>query len=353
MASLLPHPFKEGRAMREHLKAWTGRRRARRADSLPDYGRLYFEHLNGEYRSLPAAKMDPDLKGLVESLQEKKQQATLTWDDLYTFELMLARLTPVEKLPRKVWSLRSRYRDVAGLREYEAYLASKPPDPEGKVEEEILRGDIEYLLGQLYLRYAIMPLREQERTMLSWRVTRWTLTGLVILLIFISVVVRGDSGKDPSIKLGSKEIPIRATTLTVVLFVGAMGGLISMQQRFQSASNEGDLIENVSKLRQGSASIRLSPVSGAVFAAIMYLIIAAGLVEGGLFPHMKSLGADPKGTGEGVDLLKFILAMAPETYTDFAKLMVWSFLAGFAERLVPDTLSRFVEQGTAESGAKA
>jgi hypothetical protein len=32
--------------------------------------------------------------------------------------------------------------------------------------------------------------------------------------------------------------------------------------------------------------------------------------------------------------------------------MVWSFIAGFAERLVPDTLSRFVEQGTAKSGAK-
>lgn len=37
---------------------------------------------------------------------------------------------------------------------------SKPPDPEGQVEEVILRADVEYLLGQLYLRYAIMPVRE-------------------------------------------------------------------------------------------------------------------------------------------------------------------------------------------------
>jgi len=57
---------------------------------------------------------------------------------------MLARLAPPEKLRRrKVWSLRPRHRDIAGLREYEAYLASKPPDPEGQVEEVILRVDIE------------------------------------------------------------------------------------------------------------------------------------------------------------------------------------------------------------------
>jgi hypothetical protein len=40
-------------------------------------------------------------------------------------------------------------------------------------------------------------------------------------------------------------------------------------------------------------------------------------------------------------------------FSDYAKLMVWSFLAGFAERLVPDTLSRFVAQGTSKGGGKA
>src|SRR5215470_6610427 len=128
---------------------------------------LYFEHLHGEYRGQPAASIDPEVKGIAGALLAKKRETALTWDDLYTFDLMLARLAPPEKLRRKVWSLSSRYRDIAGLRECEAYLAWKPPDPEGHVEEVILRAAIEYLLGQPYLRYAIMPVRERERSWVS------------------------------------------------------------------------------------------------------------------------------------------------------------------------------------------
>jgi len=74
--------------------------------------------------------------------------------------------------------LRPRHRDIAGLRKYEAYLASKPPDPEGQVEEVILRVDIEYLLWQLYLR-AIMPVRERERTWSSsWVVATLEVPGV-------------------------------------------------------------------------------------------------------------------------------------------------------------------------------
>lgn len=341
--------------MREWMKAWTGAQRPPRGQPLPDYGRLYFDHLYGEYRSMPQAKMDPDMKSLVEGLLTKKQEEALTWDDLYTFDLMLARLAPAEKLPRKVWSLRSRYRDVAGLREYEAYLASKPPDPEGHpIEDVVLRADIEYLLGQLYLRYAIMPVRERERTRLSSWVMGVTLVGLLVLSVFVYVIARTPEGQKPAMKLFGREIPIGATTISVVLFVGGMGGLISMQQRFQSASNEGDLIENVSQLRQGSAGIWLSPVSGAVFAAVLYLVIAAGLLQGDLFPKMKNLhvtGAASPG-GE-VNLSSFITKVGLVEFSDYAKLMVWSFLAGFAERLVPDTLSRFVAQGTSKGGGKA
>jgi hypothetical protein len=339
--------------MSERIKAWVARRGSPRTEPLPDYGRLYFDHLLGEYRSLPAASIDPDVKSIADTLLAKKQQTALTWDDLYTFDLMLARLAPSEKLRRKVWSLRSRYRDIAGLREYEAYLASKPPDPEGQVEEVILRADIEYLLGQLYLRYAIMPVRERERMWLSTRVAWSTIIGLLILEVFVFAIARsGQQDIAPFHAFGS-QIPIQATTLTVVLFVGAMGGLISMQQRFQSASNEGDLIENVAQLRQGRSSVLLSPVSGAVFAAVLYLIIAAGLLKGDLFPLMTHVGASDEQAGNGVKLFNFIRDIEPEKYSDYAKLMVWSFLAGFAERLVPDTLSRFVEQGTSKSGGKA
>jgi len=61
-----------------------------------------------------------------------------------------------------------------------------------------------------------------------------------------------------------------------------------------------------------------------------------------LFPALKPLDGS---AGEEVTLFKFLQGIEPERYSDYAKLMVWSFLAGFAERLVADTLSRFVDQG--------
>jgi hypothetical protein len=55
----------------------------------------------------------------------------------------------------------------------------------------------------------------------------------------------------------------------------------------------------------------------------------------------------------GAAALAACLAHPTRGHTGFAKLMVWSFLVGVPERPGPDTLSRFVEQGTAKSGAEA
>ena len=97
--------------------------------SLPIYASIYFENLIGKYRSLDAADIPTESKSKLDGIAAKKSNgSTLTWEELYTFDLLLARLLPSVELPRKVWNLRNRYRDVAGMREYDAYLASRPPD---------------------------------------------------------------------------------------------------------------------------------------------------------------------------------------------------------------------------------
>jgi hypothetical protein len=139
----------------------------------------------------------------------------------------------------------------------------------------------------------------------------------------------------------------------VVLFVGAMGGLVSMQQRFQSASAEGDPIHNVSELMHGWFSIFLSPISGAIFATVLYLIMTAGLLEGALFPKIVAFTPENNAKIIVLDFLKFLLETGPSTGPDYAKLLVWSFIAGFAERFVPDTLSRFIVKKETDSKASA
>jgi hypothetical protein len=165
---------------------------------LPAHGVLHFDHLYSEYRSLLASStpdqpitISPEVQTLVDELIKKRQHPSLTWNDVDMLELLLTRLEPPEKLRRKAWSLRSRYRDVAGLQEYAAYLASKPPelvdqpdaaDQLNTATVQTWRADIEYLLSELYLRYAIAPLRERQRNWLSKGAAGVILVGLGIVL---------------------------------------------------------------------------------------------------------------------------------------------------------------------------
>ena len=47
---------------------------------------------------------------------------------------------------------------------------------------------------------------------------------------------------------------------------------------------------------------------------------------------------------ESVEFTDFLKQTGPESGVSFAMLLVWSFIAGFAERFVPDTIDRLVSQ---------
>ncbi|MFZ6644943.1 hypothetical protein ACO0LO_04460 [Undibacterium sp. TJN25] len=330
---------------------------------LPSYALIYFEHLEGKYRSLPAAQVPEESKTKLDQIVQKNQDGILNWDDLYAFDLVLSRLMPKTELPRKVWSLRNRYRDVAGLREYDAYLASRPPDYLAQITdnkrqgdqgppvdsskkedaepkdpdpakptamssstEAALRADVEFLLTQIHLRYAIRPAWEQQREYVSRVIAVMTGVGLIALFIYALLV---------SFTRWSVDV----TPLGAVLFTGLMGGLLSVQQRYQSASDEGDPVHNIAVLRWGNFSVLVSPFSGALFAVIFYIIFVAGLVKGDLFPAFPDSIGDPK--EQPPYFSEFLRHATPESLVQYAKLIVWSFIAGFFERMVPDTLSRF------------
>jgi hypothetical protein len=68
-----------------------------------------------------------------------------------------------------------------------------------------------------------------------------------------------------------------------------------------------------------------SQIVGAVFSTVLAFFFAGGLIEGALFP------SPLKGSW-------FIIAYQP---TEFFKLLVWSFLGGFSERLAPQIFAAF------------
>lgn len=115
-----------------------------------------------------------------------------------------------------------------------------------------------------------------------------------------------------------------------------MGGLISSQRRVQSIPNFGESLTDMTNLHFFRSSLTVSAMSGAIFAAILCMLFASGLLKGSLFPAVDISVHAP---------FERNVHMTSE---DLGRLLIWCFIAGFAERFVPDTLDRLVSRSANE-----
>ena len=403
--------------------------------NVPDYATLFFDHLHSEYLALKLHINRPELITLFESIHQKCQEGELTWSDIYTFDLALVDVRPPENLIRKAYDARSKYRSIAGQKEYDEYLASKPPDlaaillrrdalkpdddqnlitsppmsppilsPPAEEPTEsnalqntdnvlrLLRADIRYLLDKVYLYYAMLPLRECLRDQLTSQAVRVTLLCFIVFGIFLALTF----GVGRSLLQNWQETINKAAlglTIGAVVFFGVLGGCVSMLQRIQSVPTEGDALFNVAAITNGWRGLSLSPLYGGIFATLLFIMFAAGILQGAVFPKIETAAgseilvnvqdtakATPANTPPATDansqatpavspsptstpsdtqkagvlqLKDFLTKTGPKEGASFALLMIWSFIAGFAERLVPDTLNRLVAKNEAIQGTNA
>ena len=127
--------------------------------------------------------------------------------------------------------------------------------------------------------------------------------------------------------------------ITWVVFVcGIIGGFVSIQQRVKKISDK-----ELQLLSGSWYQILLIPIFGAVFSLVLYSIFLSGLLNSDIFPAFSF----PTPSAMGPDT-EYIISVLRETYPrsgpDLAKLVFWSFAAGFAERLVPQIISNITSQ---------
>jgi hypothetical protein len=384
----------------DFLKRSEKRRAEFDSQRLTDEGQIYFDQVLAEY-DLIIPPVQPDavetaIRKIADAIRAKPRLER-TYADLLSLEIAVNKLRSEADLRREAWAVRTRYRDLAGDKAYEVYQASNPPDPRLAPVEE-LRSDILQIINEFHWIYAFAPLREKTRSRLLKSVF-WTTVAMVVLALGLATVAyfRLSPAKQPAISSSkssnghsqpgeSRTLPI----LPIVLAMGMIGGYISLQQRIQGIPSSGDPILNIAELSDSVFSVYLSPVSGAVFAAMIYIIFIAKLLVGPLFPVIASppihcdgnssqtsgsnqsvvAGALPSSTAKATDLeangssstdqpkdkcpssvdfSTFVNETGPATGMDFALLLFWAFVAGFAERLVPDTIDRLVNQATTKS----
>jgi hypothetical protein len=116
------------------------------------------------------------------------------------------------------------------------------------------------------------------------------------------------------------------TLLSFAAIAGAIGSFISALLRIEAVPETTEIARSVVTLRY-SESIRLAPVTGMIFAVLLSFVFGGQLLKGNLFPNAADNPIWP-----------FLLFVPAE----LAKWLVWCFIVGFSERLMPDMIDRLI-----------
>jgi hypothetical protein len=158
------------------------------------------------------------------------------------------------------------------------------------------------------------------------RIKVQTVTRRLIIVAGISILVTG------AMFSWGLFLQPRLVVSWLTLICGLVGGFVSIQQRLRKLDEE-----DLTMLSESWSAVLLIPIYGAIFSQVLYLIFLAGLLQGDLFPafYIPPFGDVP--TDERFH--QFLLGTYPKTGVDFAKLLFWSFVAGFSERFVPQLVN--------------
>jgi hypothetical protein len=255
----------------------------------------------------------------------------------------------MERLLWFVPQLRERYAMAVGPKALKLDPVPEHPEP---VTRETLEAEALSLLERLKLLYTL----SSEREILTGRMRRWALSLLGMLFIALLVTRILPNLMPPG---AAREAITVIANFSLIAFVGAAGAMVSVLRRtesaMESASSEIDPVRQVSALSQGLTAVFIAAFVGMSVSFVLVAFFASGLVREGaivgggaasLFPQIVPCRYDCP-----ISLINRGL-MFPAA-ADSAKLLVWAFIGGFSEKLVPDVLDRLTKAARAKKPSDA
>ncbi|MHB8522852.1 MAG: hypothetical protein ACYDH9_19120 [Limisphaerales bacterium] len=270
-----------------------------------------------------------------------------------------------------------------------------------------LQAEAANLMAELHWSLVTAPAQEFQKTWLTIKLGGYALAvGALILLTCLRTHPSHAATFGERVLEVVLSLHLQCPTLSFVMLAGAAGATLSAFQRIQNGGASGAGLLNLRESEWGSLSIGVAPLIGATSALLLTLLFAGNIISGNFFPKV-TLRAEPWGTNElasatthappketpgGLGVLKTSLppvtvsnivsltnsystinhltvtnALAstnatadPATWrdcktfcqhrwcvaagADLALLLIWAFIAGFSERLVPDMLSRLAKK---------
>jgi hypothetical protein len=158
-------------------------------------------------------------------------------------------------------------------------------------------------------------------------------TVALAVVLFVTLMI--------SFKSGQESPPL----IPLIIGAGMLGALFSALMRLYHVDQAGVALITPTVRDLGNMYIVMyslvPPIIGAIAAVVLYLVFVAKFLSGGLFPEIACLKE-----GGCKNILEVMRNYWPHNPEDYGKTMVWSFLAGFSERLVPDILQSLVARST-------
>jgi hypothetical protein len=278
-----------------------------------------------------------------------------TWADLYEAQRIRLILLSPESLEYELCHLKTSFKLYAGrtllahYHEATSEIRSKyntptpSADAPGKSGASLaavpLRAEAMFLLEQIQDIQSYRPHQERKRLSISYCVLRTTFYFIVMVALLAWVFSR---------TILPSDFP---TGLFMILSLGALGAAFSSLQRIQRSYREGAMILNSTRYMRKFKDWISPPVTGAVFALVACLLFYGGFVAK-LVPTenpQNSQSSTPSDQRNGRGFLRELFVGEIER-KDFIMILLLAFMAGFAERLVPDTLDRLSGANTARKG---